>query len=124
MKSEINFFMKKNCKFFFNPITPLVWIQTEWVFVCQGEKITPKIIDLPSESLAYGTVQVPKQGLPILLMKDCQTIGGYSKLGYLPAVDIFKIAQLRPKLLLHNQKKIQNQFPVKAVPLKLKRQTI
>ena len=66
-------------------------------FRMEGEKITPKIIDLPSESLAYGTVQVPKQGLPILLMKDCQTIGGYSKLGYLPAVDSFKIAQLRPK---------------------------
>ena len=66
-------------------------------FRLEGEKITPKIIDLASESLAYGTVQVPKQGLPIILMKDCQTIGGYSKLGYVPAVDTFKIAQLRPK---------------------------
>ncbi len=66
-------------------------------FRLEGKKIIPKITNLPSESLAYGTVQVPKQGFPIVLMKDCQTIGGYSKLGYIPAVDTFKISQLRPK---------------------------
>ena len=90
-------FYEKELQVFFQSHYTISLDSDRMGFRMEGEKITPKIIDLPSESLAYGTVQVPKQGLPILLMKDCQTIGGYSKLGYLPAVDIFKIAQLRPK---------------------------
>ena len=35
--------------------------------------------DLLSEAVAPGTVQVPPDGNPILLLSDCQTIGGYSE---------------------------------------------
>lgn len=63
----------------------------------EGEAITPLKTDLESECLTFGTVQVPINGMPIILMKDCQTIGGYAKLGYISALDCFSLAQLRPK---------------------------
>src|SRR4029077_17832195 len=37
-------------------------------------------IDLISEAVAPGTIQVPPSGKPILLLGDCQTIGGYPKI--------------------------------------------
>ncbi|MEA3207747.1 MAG: antagonist of KipI [Chthoniobacter sp.] len=50
--------------------------------------------DLISEAVVPGTIQVP--GKPILLLADCQTIGGYPKLAHVIRVDLPVAAQLRP----------------------------
>src|SRR5262249_35640262 len=42
--------------------------------------------DLLSEAVAPGTVQVPPNGKPILLLNDCQTIGGYPKIAHVITV--------------------------------------
>jgi antagonist of KipI len=60
----------------------------------------PKLIrdqeaDLISEAVAPGTIQVPPSGKPILLLGDCQTIGGYPKIAQLITVDLPIAAQLR-----------------------------
>ena len=52
--------------------------------------------DLLSEAVAPGTIQVPPNGKPILLLNDCQTIGGYPKLAHVITVDLPIAAQLRP----------------------------
>jgi antagonist of KipI len=52
--------------------------------------------DLISEAVAPGTIQVPAGGQPILLLADCQTIGGYPKLSHVITVDLPLAAQLRP----------------------------
>lgn len=52
--------------------------------------------DLLSEAVAPGTVQVPPNGKPILLLNDCQTIGGYPKLAHVITCDLPIAAQLRP----------------------------
>ena len=52
-------------------------------------------IDLVSEGVAPGTVQVPPGGKPILLLADCQTIGGYPKIAHVITVDLGIAAQLR-----------------------------
>lgn len=52
--------------------------------------------DLLSEAVAPGTVQVPPNGKPILLLNDCQTIGGYPKLAHVISADLPRAAQLRP----------------------------
>ena len=62
-----------------------------------GKKIIPKKHLLPSEGLCFSTVQIQNSGLPIVLMKDCQTIGGYPKIGYINSIDCFALAQLSPK---------------------------
>jgi antagonist of KipI len=52
-------------------------------------------LGLLSEAVAPGTIQVPPGGKPILLLGDCQTIGGYPKIAYVIAVDLPIAAQLR-----------------------------
>ena len=51
--------------------------------------------DLISEAVAPGTIQVPPSGKPILLLGDCQTIGGYPKIAHVITVDLGMAAQLR-----------------------------
>ncbi len=52
--------------------------------------------DLLSEAVAPGTIQVPPNGKPILLLGDCQTIGGYPKIAHVITVDMPLAAQLSP----------------------------
>lgn len=52
-------------------------------------------VDLVSEGVAPGTIQVPPSGQPILLLGDCQTIGGYPKIAHVITVDLPVAAQLR-----------------------------
>jgi antagonist of KipI len=51
--------------------------------------------DLISEAVAPGAIQVPPSGKPILLLGDCQTIGGYPKMAHVITVDLGVAAQLR-----------------------------
>jgi antagonist of KipI len=53
-------------------------------------------VDLLSEAVAPGTMQVPPSGKPILLLNDCQTIGGYPKIAHVITVDLPIAAQLCP----------------------------
>jgi antagonist of KipI len=52
--------------------------------------------DLLSEAVTPGTLQVPPNGKPILLLGDCQTIGGYPKIAHVITVDLPLAAQLWP----------------------------
>jgi biotin-dependent carboxylase-like uncharacterized protein len=49
-----------------------------------------------SEPIAPGSIQVPPDGRPILLMADRQTVGGYPVIGFLAGADVPKAAQLWP----------------------------
>ena len=51
--------------------------------------------DLISEAVSPGTIQIPPSGKPILLLGDCQTIGGYPKMAHVITVDLAVAAQLR-----------------------------
>jgi len=52
-------------------------------------------VDLVSEAVAPGTIQIPPGGRPILLLGDCQTIGGYPKIAHVITIDLSIAAQLR-----------------------------
>ena len=62
----------------------------------QGAALPSAPENLVSEAVCPGVVQVPASGLPIVLMPDCQTIGGYPKLGHVYRVDLDRLAQARP----------------------------
>ena len=53
-------------------------------------------MEMVSSGVATGTLQLPPDGCPILLMADRQTTGGYPRLGELASVDLPNAAQLRP----------------------------
>lgn len=52
--------------------------------------------ELLSEGVAFGTVQLPPGGSPIVLMADRQTTGGYPRIGEVASVDLGAVAQLKP----------------------------
>lgn len=52
--------------------------------------------ELLSMAAAPGTIQVPPDGQPLVLMADAQTIGGYPQVAHVIGVDLPVLAQLRP----------------------------
>lgn len=63
----------------------------------EGAQLTrPHARELLSSAVAPGTVQVPPDGLPIVLMADAQTIGGYPRIAHVITADLPLMAQLRP----------------------------
>lgn len=51
--------------------------------------------DIVSDGIAFGSVQVPSHGKPIILLADRQTTGGYAKIATVASVDIPKLVQLK-----------------------------
>lgn len=51
---------------------------------------------ITSRAVCCGTVQVPGDGNPMVLLNDRQTIGGFPVLGVLPALECSRLAQKRP----------------------------
>ena len=49
-----------------------------------------------SEAVNFGTIQVPPDGNPIILMADRQTTGGYPKIAQVITADFQKLAQVKP----------------------------
>ncbi|MBQ0933393.1 biotin-dependent carboxyltransferase [Ideonella sp. 4Y16] len=56
----------------------------------------PALGELLSEGVAFGTVQVPPDGQPIVLMAERQSTGGYPKIAHVAAVDLPLLAQMAP----------------------------
>ena len=53
-------------------------------------------LDMPSEPVARGSVQVAGDGVATVLLADHQTTGGYPKLATVLDADLDRFAQLRP----------------------------
>ncbi|MDR7073244.1 biotin-dependent carboxyltransferase family protein [Fictibacillus barbaricus] len=92
--------------------------------------------EMLSEAVTFGTVQVPSEGNPIILLADRQTTGGYPKIGQIASVDHSLMAQLKPgdkvsfveitheeaqKLYLHREDQIQQLK--QGIALKIKQQS-
>ena len=52
--------------------------------------------DIVSDGVPAGAVQVPGDGLPLVLLADRQTTGGYAKIAAVVTVDLPKLAQAEP----------------------------
>ena len=50
--------------------------------------------DIISDGALFGSVQVPANGLPIILMADRQTAGGYTKIATVISTDLPMLAQM------------------------------
>ena len=81
-------------------------------FTGQSFKVTPKMdrmgyklsgdpikisnTGIISQGISLGTIQLPKDGQPIVLMRDRQTMGGYPQIGCVAYLDIPLLAQSMP----------------------------
>jgi antagonist of KipI len=52
--------------------------------------------DIVSDGIALGSIQVPGDGQPIVLLVDRQSTGGYTKVATICSSDIWRVGQARP----------------------------
>jgi allophanate hydrolase subunit 2 len=62
-----------------------------------GPAIPRKSVELLTEGVPLGAIQIPQDGQPIILFVEHQTTGGYPKIANVIAADIHRVGQLRPR---------------------------
>ncbi len=62
----------------------------------RGKEIKSNINGIISEGIVLGSIQIPSDGQPIILLNDRQTIGGYPKIGVVLDIDCYKLSQAKP----------------------------
>lgn len=68
----------------------------------EGSKIENKNgVDIISDGIATGAVQIPASGTPIIMMADRQTTGGYAKIATVISADLKRMAQASPGTKIH-----------------------
>jgi len=74
-------------------------------YTLAGEKVSHKDgADIISDGISMGAVQVPSSGIPIIMMADRQTTGGYTKIANVITADLPKLAQAKPGDIIVLQK--------------------
>lgn len=67
-----------------------------------GEPVENKNgVDIISDAIAMGSVQIPASGEPIIMMADRQTTGGYAKIATVITADLGLLAQCYPGAEIH-----------------------
>ncbi|NPV88031.1 biotin-dependent carboxyltransferase [Coprothermobacteraceae bacterium] len=62
-----------------------------------GPKIEHRLQpDIVSDGVIPGSIQVPGHGMPIVMLADAQTTGGYPKIATVITADLWKLGQLIP----------------------------
>jgi biotin-dependent carboxylase-like uncharacterized protein len=82
-------------------------VHTDWVASDRSDRVGMRLVgrslqyrypdrQLPSEGATRGAIQVPPNGLPVILGPDHPVTGGYPVIGVVIDQDIDKLAQVRP----------------------------
>ena len=88
-------------------VDPDALVHADWVVSERSDRVGLRLVgrplqyrypdrQLPSEGAARGAIQVPPNGLPVILGPDHPVTGGYPVAGVMIDEDIDKLAQLRP----------------------------
>jgi biotin-dependent carboxylase-like uncharacterized protein len=88
-------------------VDPDALVHTDWVASDRSDRVGMRLVgrplqyhypdrQLPSEGATRGAIQVPPNGLPLILGPDHPVTGGYPVVGVLIDEDIDKVAQVRP----------------------------
>jgi biotin-dependent carboxylase-like uncharacterized protein len=88
-------------------VDPDVLVHTDWVASDRSDRVGMRLVgrplqyrnpdrQLPSEGATRGAIQVPPNGLPVILGPDHPITGGYPVVGVVIDEDIDKVAQVRP----------------------------
>lgn len=64
---------------------------------------------LASDMIGPGDLQMTGDGLPYVLMAECQTMGGYPRIGQIIPADLPRMAQAAPGAMLRFQRLTQDQ---------------
>ena len=90
-------FTKKGIRTFLNSTYTISNSADRMGYRLEGPEIEHKSkADIISDAINLGSIQVPKDGNPIILMSDRQTTGGYTRIANVITADIPLIAQRFP----------------------------
>lgn len=84
---------------FFSREYEVTWQQDRMAYRLEGPQLThlgSRGYNIITDGVVPGCIQVPGTGLPIVLMRDAGTVGGYPKLGAVIESDLGRLAQQRP----------------------------
>jgi biotin-dependent carboxylase-like uncharacterized protein len=94
----------------FSPATQAAFADTDYRVSTQADRMGVRLEgpalahvgarEIVSDATVPGSVQVPGNGLPIVLLADAQTAGGYPKIGTVIGADLPRLAAFRPGQLL------------------------
>jgi KipI family sensor histidine kinase inhibitor len=59
-------------------------------------KLRKELPSIPSQAIAFGTLQFPPSQEPIVMLAEHQTTGGYPRLAEVIRADLVKLAQVKP----------------------------
>jgi len=91
------YFKKESIQTFFSTTYTVTPQSDRMGYRLDGEPLVHQIEqNLITDAIPLGAIQIPNNGLPIVLLSDHQTTGGYPKIGVIASVDIPFVAQLRP----------------------------
>lgn len=62
----------------------------------KGKAIQADSSDIISSPVIPGTIQIPASGQAIIMLRDAQTIGGYTRIGCVISPDLDALAQMKP----------------------------
>ena len=97
----------------FKPEAIATLLSTEWQATTEQDRMgirlqgpplaqaRPLAADIASDGVTPGAIQVPANGLPIVLLADAQTVGGYPKIATVIRADLPRLAHLTPGRRLH-----------------------
>jgi biotin-dependent carboxylase-like uncharacterized protein len=102
MGPQDDYFTKKGIYTFLNSSYEVTQNIDRMGYRLKGETIEhSKGADIISDGIPLGSVQVPGDRQPIVMMADRQTTGGYTKIAVVISADIPKVAQARPGDIIH-----------------------
>ncbi|OAN81959.1 hypothetical protein A8B78_00205 [Jannaschia sp. EhC01] len=79
-----------------------------------GPDLAPRAGSMVTDGVVPGSIQVPPSGAPIVLMRDCQTTGGYPKIATVISADLDRLAQIGPGQALRF-KRVSHEEAVEAL---------
>ncbi len=130
MGPQDDYFTDNGISTFLNSIYEVTPNSDRMGYRLKGEKIEPKKgVDITTDGIPQGSIQIPGDGMPIVMLRDCQTTGGYAKIATSISIDIDKLTQIRPggeikfeKIsldkahnLLHEREKLINNLTFKRI---------
>lgn len=91
---------------FFAPETIEAFLSARWRLSARSDRMAYRLEgpalahlsghDVISDGLAFGAIQIPGDGAPLVLMADRQPTGGYPKIAHVIGSDLGALAQRRP----------------------------
>lgn len=90
-------FTKEGIYIFFHEVYTITNDSDRMGYRLEGSRVRHQAgADILSDGIAFGAIQIPSNGRPMIMLADRQTTGGYTKIGAVISVDIPLLVQKRP----------------------------